>query len=126
MGTAQGKPGGEFEKTGNAQLAHNDHHAEQKRDGIEIDGFQRFIEAQRPQTNHQACADEHYAGAVDPQPGRAAESHSRIKSKRRQQSLRPSRVKRGSWEFCLFRDRAWRGRVEFSRFRHAKEIKQKS
>jgi hypothetical protein len=27
MGTAQGKPGGEFEKTGNAQLADNDHHA---------------------------------------------------------------------------------------------------
>jgi hypothetical protein len=39
---------------------------------------QRFMKAQGPQTDHQTCADERYAGAVDPQPGCAAESHSRI------------------------------------------------
>src|ERR1019366_586153 len=58
-----------------------------------------------------------------PARGREPRPH---RSKQRQQSWRPPRVKQGSWGYCSFGDRAWRARVEVSRFRHAKEIKQKS
>jgi hypothetical protein len=38
----------------------------QKRDGVEINGFEGLLEAQRPERDHQACADERDAGAIDP------------------------------------------------------------
>jgi hypothetical protein len=61
-----GKSGGKFEKPRDPQLRDNDHHAQQKRDGVEIDGFEGFLEAQSPERDHQACADKRDAGTVDP------------------------------------------------------------
>jgi hypothetical protein len=55
-------------------LRDNDHHAQQKRDGVEIDGFEGFLEAQSPERDHQACADKRDAGTVDPSSARGAKS----------------------------------------------------
>ena len=61
-----GKSGGKFEKPRDPQLRDNDHHAQQKRDGVEIDGLEGLLEAQSPERDHQACADKRDAGTIDP------------------------------------------------------------
>jgi hypothetical protein len=66
MRAPDGKSSGEFEKPRDPQLRDNDHHAQQKRDGVEIDGFEGFSEAQSPERDHQACADERDANTIDP------------------------------------------------------------
>ena len=37
------------ERAGDLEMRNHDHHAEQKRDGVEIDGVEGLLEAQRPE-----------------------------------------------------------------------------
>src|ERR1700731_2741693 len=72
------KSSGEFEKPRDPQLRDNDHHAQQKRDGVEIDGFEGFFEAQSPERDQQACPNERDVGAIDPSSRPPAESDAGI------------------------------------------------
>ena len=51
----------------------DDHHAEQQRDGVEVDGAVGLLEAQHAARHHQARAEQRRAGAVEPEPRYAAQ-----------------------------------------------------
>ncbi len=51
----------------------HDHHAEEQRDRIEVDRADSVVEAERPERDHRRPAEEGDAGAVEPQPGDAAD-----------------------------------------------------
>ena len=50
----------------------HDHHAEQKRDRVEIDGAEGVLEAQRPERDHRRAAEKGDARAVETQARNAA------------------------------------------------------
>ena len=51
----------------NLEMRNHDHHAEQKRDGVEIDSAKGFFEAQRPERDHCRAAEESNARAIETQ-----------------------------------------------------------
>ena len=61
---------GEREEAGEAQIGDEDHHAEQQRDGVEIDGAIGLLEAEAAARHHQTGADQRGAGAVESHPGK--------------------------------------------------------
>ena len=50
----------------------NDHHAQQKRDRVEIDGAKSFLEAQGAKRDHRRAAEKGDARAVETQTGNSA------------------------------------------------------
>ncbi len=60
------------------QVRHQDHHADQQHDGVEIDGAVGVLQAQDAETDHEARADERGARPVDAQPRQPAEGNHRI------------------------------------------------
>ena len=66
------------EEAGDAQIGDHDHHAEQQRDGAEIDRLVRFLQRHDAGGHHQAGADQRDAGAVDRQPRHLADRQRQI------------------------------------------------
>ena len=56
----------------------HDHHAQQKRDRVEIDGAKGFLEAQGTDRNHRRATEEGDPRAVEPQAGNAADGDTNI------------------------------------------------
>ena len=55
------------EETGEAQIGHHDHHAEEQDDGVVIDGGVGFLNGEDVEGQHEAGADDGRAGAVHAQ-----------------------------------------------------------
>jgi hypothetical protein len=66
------------EETGKAQVGDDNHHAEQKRDGVEIDRPISLIERDDAHSDHEAGADERRAGAVELITGKLADGDDEI------------------------------------------------
>ena len=66
------------ECAGHLEMRDHDHHAEQKRDGVEIDGAKRFLEAQGAKRDHRRTAEESDPGAVEAQAWNAARRNANI------------------------------------------------
>ncbi len=66
------------EKAGNAQVRHHDHHAEQQRDGAEIDRPIGFLNGEHAGAHHQRAAEQRRAGAVDAEDRNLAERDDHI------------------------------------------------
>ena len=66
------------EKAGKAQVGHDDHHAEQQRDRVEIDRAIGFIERDDAKRDHQARAEQRRAGAIEPVARQLADGHDQI------------------------------------------------
>ena len=60
------------ERARDFQVRHHDHHADQERDGVEVDGAEGLIEAQGAERDHRRAAEEGDARAVEAQAGNAA------------------------------------------------------
>ena len=78
MGIFDGERAERPECAGNLQMRDHDHHAEQKRDGVEIDGVKGFLEAQGTDRDHRRAAEEGDARAVEPQARNPAHRHADI------------------------------------------------
>ena len=57
--------GDHAEEARDAQIGDDDHHAEQKRDGVEVDGAVRLLGAQDAGADHQARAEQRRTRAID-------------------------------------------------------------
>ena len=73
-----GEPAERPESAGHLEMRDHDHHAEQERDRIEIDGAKGFLEAQGTDRDHRRAAKKGDAGAVEPQAGNAANGDANI------------------------------------------------
>ena len=71
---------GDGEKAGKPQVGDDDHHAEQQRDGVEVDGLVGILERQRARCDHEAGAHQRDAGPVDAQARNPAEREREIAS----------------------------------------------
>ena len=60
------------EGAGNLEMRDHDHHAQEKRDGVEVDGAEGFLEAQRPKRDHRRAAEEGDSRPVETKAGNAA------------------------------------------------------
>ena len=79
MASVARDPGiGQREEAGEPQMGDQDHHAEQQGDGVEVDGAVGLVEAERARRHHQARPQQRRAGAVEPQPRRAAKGDDEI------------------------------------------------
>ncbi len=56
----------------NLEVRDHDHHAEEERDGVEIDRPEGVLEAQRPKRDHRRAAEERDPRAIEPEAGNAA------------------------------------------------------
>ena len=65
-------------ESGEAQIGDDDHHAEQQRDGVEIDGPVGGIERQYAEPDHQARAEQRGAGAVEAKARQLADGDDQI------------------------------------------------
>ena len=54
------------------EVRNHDHHAEQQRDRVEVDGAEGFLQAQRAERDHRRPAQKGDAGPVEAQTGNAA------------------------------------------------------
>src|ERR1017187_9593003 len=66
------------EEAGEAQVGHHDHHAEEKDDGVVIDGGVRFLHGEDVEGQHEAGADDGRAGAVHAEERDAAEGECEV------------------------------------------------
>jgi hypothetical protein len=57
------------EETGEAKIGGHNHHAEQQRDGVKIGRAIGLVEREHTRSNHEACAQQRCAGAVEVNPG---------------------------------------------------------
>jgi hypothetical protein len=60
------------------QVRDHDHHTEQERDGVEVDGAIGASSRQRSEGNHQACTDEGRTRAIDFESRKAADGYCEI------------------------------------------------
>ena len=63
----------EGEKSGDAEVRDDDHHAEEKHDGIEIDRSEGLVEGEDVRGDHEAGADDGGSGAIDAKARHAAD-----------------------------------------------------
>ena len=61
------------------EMGDHDHHAEEQRDGVEIDGAERLFEAEGPQRDHRRPAEKGDSHPVETEPGDAAGGHPDIR-----------------------------------------------
>ena len=71
---------GDGEEARKPQIGDDDHHAEQQRDGIEVDRLVGILERQGARCDHEAGADQGDAGPVDAQAGNPADREREIAS----------------------------------------------
>jgi hypothetical protein len=62
-------------------MRHHDHHAEQKRERVEIDGAISFVRRDCADRHHQRGARERDPGAIEPEPGNTPERDAAISEK---------------------------------------------
>ena len=62
----------------NLEMRDHDHHAQQKRDRVEIDGAESLLEAQGTDCDHRRAAEEGDASAIETQPWNAANGDANI------------------------------------------------
>ena len=60
------------------EVGDDDHHAEQQRDRVPVDGVERLVEADAAEGDHRRAAEEGDAGAVEPEAGNAPDRHAAI------------------------------------------------
>ena len=60
------------------EMRNHDHHAEQKRDRVEINGLKSFLETQRAKRDHRGAAEEGDARTIEPQARNAADGDADI------------------------------------------------
>ena len=73
MGARHDPAGDQPEKAGQPQVGDDDHHAEQQRDGVEIDRARHLVDVEAAERQHQAGTDQRRAGAVEPETGQPAD-----------------------------------------------------
>ena len=67
------------EESGEAQIRHHDHHAEQQDDGVVIDGGVCFLNGEDVEGKHQAGADDGRAGSIHPQKRNAPDGKNQVR-----------------------------------------------
>ena len=66
------------EEAGEAQIGGDDHHAEEERDRLEVDGAIGLAEAEHAEPDHEARAEQRGAGPVEPVAGQLADGDDEI------------------------------------------------
>ena len=66
-GVVDGDPAKRSERAGDLEMRDHDHHAEEKRDGVEIDRAESVLEAQRAKRDHRRAAEEGDPSAIKTQ-----------------------------------------------------------
>ena len=66
------------EEAGEAEIGGDDHHAEEERDRLHVDGGEGLVEAEDAGRHHQAGAEQRRAGAVEPVAGQLADGHDHV------------------------------------------------
>ena len=78
MGVVDGESAERPECARNLEMRDHDHHAEQKRDRVEIDGAEGLLEAQGTDRDHRRAAEEGDASAIETQARNAANGDANI------------------------------------------------
>ena len=73
------------EKSGQAEIRHDDHHAEQQDQRFIVDGSNRLVHGQNAKRDHETGADDGCARAVDSKPGQPSDGEHEVSSKENQQ-----------------------------------------
>jgi hypothetical protein len=63
---------------GDLEVGHDDHHSEQQRDRVPVDGVERLVEADAAEDDHRRAAEKGDTGAVEPEAGNAADRHAAV------------------------------------------------
>ena len=66
------------EGAGDLEMRDDDHHAEQQRDRVGVDGVKGVLKRQRAESDHRRAAEQGNAGAVEAQPRNAAGRQARV------------------------------------------------
>ena len=66
------------EEAADPQVGHDDHHAEQERDGVEIDRTVSLLRSQHADAQHEAATEQRRAGAIDAINGNLADRDDRV------------------------------------------------
>ena len=77
-GTRYGPAGDEAKESRQPQIADDDHHAEEKRDCVEIDDAGDIVDTHPADRQHETCADQRRAGAVEAEAGQAADRDNEV------------------------------------------------
>ena len=66
------------EETGESQIGHHDHHAEEQDDRVVVDGGVSFLNGEDVEGQHQAGADDCRAGTIHPQVRESADGKDQV------------------------------------------------
>ena len=83
------------EHAGDLKVGDNDHHAQEEREGVEVDHLISLVGLERADDEHQRRSKQRDASAVNAQPGDATEGDTRIDERKDQDREKLSRKHSG-------------------------------